>query len=162
MVDILKRWHRKPFELLDVPFTVEVKALTFAEAPAFLRPFDKLSAALAAGDSEGVYAALAQEWVGEAFVKYVRRVEGLRTEDADVTSGAQLLEQADIELVFKVLAHIKALAFSPGKASGSPSTSPSAPPAGESTAPPASASDGTEPATAQETPATDASSGPQE
>lgn len=70
--------------------------------------------------------AIPAELLREVFGKYVRNVEGLELDGAAATSGLDLLEVADDEVVAAVVGRLRALSelsAREGKASASPSTS---------------------------------------
>jgi hypothetical protein len=174
---VYKRWERVPLSLQGQQFTCEVKRLNWNESREFSRvstPMVKAFQDATAKENENNPAAqlafidsFDREWVNGCFSRYVRKVRGLKVEDGDdvqeITSGEELAEVAQLDVAFAVIAIIAGLAQPggkvPGSASESPSPSPTVQSAGESIAPPASAEDGTAPATAQETPAAEPQSG---
>ena len=77
------------------------------------------------------FSALPEEFVARVFRDDVRNVQGLEDEDGKaIVTGEALYDLTDHDLTFFVLTHVRALASmnaTEGKASGSPSTSATAP-----------------------------------
>jgi len=134
-----KRWLPVTYRVGDTgeAITMEIRRLKYPESSPFNLALAKAWAAFGDTSKESTRAeqALAQQRfyeslpldrVEEAFRSWVRNVGGIEGDDGPITTGEQLYEIADENLVLFVLSSIRAhstLSAEEGKASASPSTS---------------------------------------
>ena len=125
---LLKRWHESEFHLAEQPIRLKLKALSFEEAPPFLRKMKEHGdKARDDGNSEDIFTTLDVAFVLDCFERYVKPVGELEDEEkGKIASGRDVFAIANPGLVVSVLARLERLAIltaPAGKASSSPSTS---------------------------------------
>ena len=128
---MLKRWHEKTFHQAGDPLALKLKALSFAEGPEFLRKMMAVSRAAQAAQKDGgvesIFTALDSEWVKSVFVKSVRPVAPIETEEGGkIETGEALYEVVSPGIAVAILFELQKLSMmteAEGKASSSPSTS---------------------------------------
>lgn len=137
MANTFSRWVPVSFPLFDTEAKLKLRAFNKREAPEF-----KASVAArfkgmerkdgeSAADHEARTDRLLEEWLAlskNTFSKWVRLAEPLKDEESqtEITTGAQLYEEAPGDFVMRVmlkLGELASLGDTEGKSSGSPSTS---------------------------------------
>ena len=162
----LRRWHRKTFAFHDQEIDLDIKALTRAEAPSFVRSMMKMGKAweaLRAEESSTKDETLdsvsdASDLMGDpevlyCFARYVRISEGQQVEwDGEPATPEILAREGNAWFLMAVMTTIQSLAVLnavEGKASASRSGSPSEGTADSVSAAPSTAPEvGTSPSTA--------------
>lgn len=171
----LRRWHRKTFAFHDQEIDLDIKALTRAETPAFIRSMTKMGRAweamrAAGGDDTVDVLSDATDLLGDpevmyCFSRFVRISEGQEVEfDGKPATAETLAQEGNAAFLMGVMTAIQSLAVlnaTEGKAfashSGSPSeVTESSPSVAPSTAPEV----GTSPSTATPIPSSLAPSAP--
>lgn len=127
-MQLLKRWHESEFFLAGQPLRLKLKALSFAEAPAFLRTMSDYAKKRNADPSTDLFEALSADFVRESFEAYVKPADAdLTDEDGGrIESGRDVFKIANPGLAVAVLARLEDLSILTavtGKDSSSPSTS---------------------------------------
>ncbi len=159
----LRRWHRKTFAFHDQEIDLDIKALTRAETPAFIRSMTKMGKAwedMRAASGEDTIEAIsdAADLLGDpevayCFVRFVRISEGQQIEfDGEPATPETLAREGNAAFLMGVMATIQSLAVLnavEGKASASHSGSRSEGTADSVSAAPITAPEvGTSPSTA--------------
>lgn len=126
-MQLLKRWHESEFFLAGQPLRLRLKALSFEEAPPFLRKMQEHGAKARTDEGADVFETLGADFVRDTFERYVKPAEELQDEEGGkITSGRDVFSIANPGLAVAVLARLERLAVltqPEGKASSSPSTS---------------------------------------
>jgi hypothetical protein len=164
----LKRWHRIFYRKTAVSF--ELKRLKRHENRPLQKMLTKVFAKMAEGAQDNltpaqqveildeVYALMPEEELKRWFSQCVQKVEGLVIDGQSVTTGQDLLEEADDDLVLFILTQLFALSkFQVPEGNASASRSTSSPALTEESSSSAATSTGgeagTEPSTAEPIPA---------